>query len=218
MLIDNIIYKKLPIHFYLLSLGIWMEFLTIVLYYRLALILLFFFNLHLICSSCWQIDRDHCTPNPCRNGGQCLNTPDDYYCQCSGDGWSWHGKNCTVPTDVAGAGATRSSAATTTTTLTTTRTTTTSTTTATPTTTTTTSIRPPLTPPLQRSTAITPVATMRRPGAGIPGTMTWRQQQKQHGDGDDDTKGKCLFSPYSSYQGFLLLLLIITQYIRVKVI
>ncbi|XP_050061562.1 uncharacterized protein LOC114123496 [Aphis gossypii] len=134
-----------------------------------------------------EIDRDHCTPNPCRNGGQCLNTPDDYYCQCSGDGWSWHGKNCTVPADVAGAGATRSTAVTTTTTLTT-RTTTTTTTTAAPTTTTTTSIRPPLTPPLQRSTAITPVATVRRPGAGVPGTMTWRQQQKQHGDGDDDAK------------------------------
>jgi hypothetical protein len=164
--------------------------------YLHVLNLLFFFTLRLGLS-CWQIDRDHCTPNPCRNGGQCLNTPDDYYCQCSGDGWSWHGKNCTVPADAAGAGATRSTAAATTTTLMTTRTTTTTTTTAAPTTTTTTSTRPPLTPPLQRSTAITPVATIRRPGAGVPGTMTWRQQNKPYGDGDDDsTKGKCSRTSY----------------------
>ncbi|KAL5238430.1 hypothetical protein ACI65C_005840 [Semiaphis heraclei] len=136
-----------------------------------------------------EIDRDHCTPNPCRNGGQCLNTPDDYYCQCSGDGWSWHGKNCTVPADGGIAGATKSTASTTTTTPIIARTTTTTTTTAAPTTTTTTTVastRPPSTPPLQRSTAITPVATIRRPGAGLSGTTTWRQQQKQYGDEDDD--------------------------------
>jgi len=54
------------------------------------------------------------------------------------------------------------------------------------------STRPPSTPPLQRSTAIAPVATIRRPG--VPGTTTWRQQQNQYSDEDDDnTKGECFF-------------------------
>lgn len=42
----------------------------------------------------FQIDHDHCTPNPCENGAPCFNTPVDYYCHCSQD---WQGKNCSLP-------------------------------------------------------------------------------------------------------------------------
>lgn len=119
------------------------------------------------CLSFRQIDRDHCTPNPCRNGGQCLNTPDDYYCQCSGDRWSWHGKNCTVPAD---AGAVKAAAAATVTTSTTIITNA--------------NTRSPPTQPSQPSsqrttTTVTPTATARRPG-----TTVWRQQQPQNEEGD----------------------------------
>lgn len=120
-----------------------------------------------------QIDRDHCTPNPCRNGGQCLNTPDDYYCQCSGDGWSWHGKNCTVPTDdVSSKSAT------------------------TPTTTTITTIAavtwPPASsqpPQIRQTTTVAPVVAIRRPGA-----TSWRHQQQRDDDIDDTSKGEFVFT------------------------
>lgn len=155
--------------------------------------------------SFWQIDRDHCTPNPCRNGGQCLNTPDDYYCQCSGNGWSWHGKNCTVPFDSAGVGgavktvgpAITSATTTTTTTTTTTKTTPPPLTTPTPTQTTpttsmtatptTASIRPKMTPqPLQER----PTTVVRRPGTVGSNTAVWRQQQR-HNDENDSSKSEC---------------------------
>lgn len=118
-----------------------------------------------------QIDRDHCTPNPCRNGGQCLNTPDDYYCQCSGDGWSWHGKNCTLPAD---AGVPRATTATAATTAATTATT------ATTTTTTTAVNAPSPAPPLPRATTIA-AASARRPGTG---TTVWSHKR------DDDSKSE----------------------------
>lgn len=84
--------KITRIYVVLLSIENWTTFLI-----RIEDIPMFF--VYEYCLSFPQIDRDHCTPNPCQNGGQCLNTPDDYYCQCSGNGWSWHGKNCTVPYD-----------------------------------------------------------------------------------------------------------------------
>lgn len=132
---------------------------------------------------CLQIDRDHCTPNPCRNGGQCLNTPDDYYCQCSGDGWSWHGKNCTVPADAGSAAVSKASAESTTTM---TSTTITRVTTMTPLTR---SPSPQLSsqPPPLRSTTVGSSASNRRPGSG---TTPWRQQQ-QRGDKDDSGNGEC---------------------------
>lgn len=141
----------------------------------------------------WQIDRDHCTPNPCRNGGQCLNTPDDYYCQCSGDGWSWHGKNCTVPADAGAAGPSKTTGTTTTVTTAKTTTTTVSTTTIS-----TTDARPPPTqtlPPLKRTTTLAPVAAIRRPGVTSSGTNAWRQQ---HSDEDVVNKGECEIALYNT--------------------
>lgn len=43
---------------------------------------------------CWQVDHDHCNPNPCENDAPCFNTQVDYYCHCLKD---WQGKNCSIP-------------------------------------------------------------------------------------------------------------------------
>ncbi|XP_025418110.1 uncharacterized protein LOC112688909 [Sipha flava] len=131
-----------------------------------------------------EIDRDHCTPNPCRNGGQCLNTPDDYYCQCSGDGWAWHGKNCTEPSEAGVTGASKTTPTTVTTTI--------ISTTNTPTTA---SIRTPSTrtspqPPSPRTSTVMPVVATRRPSTTGQGTTVWRQLEQQHDDGDDENNNK----------------------------
>lgn len=138
-----------------------------------------------------QIDRDHCTPNPCRNEGICLNTPDDYYCQCSGDSWSWHGKNCTLPRDAVAAAAAAAAAAARAAKTTVAVPTTVSTTTPVTTTTTTTvaSTRPPPSPQ-PRTTTTTPTAAVRRPGTTDPETAVWRTNQHR-GDEDDNSKSEC---------------------------
>jgi len=42
--------------------------------------------------SSFSSDFDLCTPNPCRNGGNCINTTDSYYCECP---TSYTGYDCT---------------------------------------------------------------------------------------------------------------------------
>ena len=37
-------------------------------------------------------DIDNCSPDPCANGGTCVDLVDDYICRCE-DGWE--DKNCT---------------------------------------------------------------------------------------------------------------------------
>lgn len=38
-----------------------------------------------------RLNADNCSSNPCKNGGQCLNTFGGYICKCSE---SWEGANC----------------------------------------------------------------------------------------------------------------------------
>lgn len=38
-----------------------------------------------------RLNADNCSPNPCKNGGQCLNTFGGYICKCTE---SWEGTNC----------------------------------------------------------------------------------------------------------------------------
>jgi len=45
-------------------------------------------------SCIFQVDHDHCSPNPCDNDAPCFNTQADYYCHCPED---WEGKNCSMP-------------------------------------------------------------------------------------------------------------------------
>jgi EGF-like domain/TGF-beta propeptide len=40
---------------------------------------------------CYQTPEDHCTPNPCQNGGSCVNGWDGYTCACAA---GYSGTNC----------------------------------------------------------------------------------------------------------------------------
>lgn len=42
---------------------------------------------------CYQVPDDHCTPNPCDNGGTCNNDWDGYTCSCTA---GWTGPTCAV--------------------------------------------------------------------------------------------------------------------------
>lgn len=36
-------------------------------------------------------DFNDCSPNPCHNGGQCIDLENDFYCACKN---GWKGKTC----------------------------------------------------------------------------------------------------------------------------
>lgn len=37
------------------------------------------------------LDFNDCSPNPCHNGGRCIDLVNDFYCECKND---WKGKTC----------------------------------------------------------------------------------------------------------------------------
>lgn len=46
---------------------------------------------HELC--CLLTDRNECSPNPCRNGGFCIDLVADFVCECVNH---WKGKTCTL--------------------------------------------------------------------------------------------------------------------------
>ena len=38
-----------------------------------------------------SLDINDCDPNPCQNGGECIDEVNDYTCECTSD---WTGENC----------------------------------------------------------------------------------------------------------------------------
>jgi len=43
---------------------------------------------------CYQTPDEHCAPNPCQNGGACIDGVNSYACQCAG---GYTGPNCATP-------------------------------------------------------------------------------------------------------------------------